>query len=269
MSRSALSPSTQSRNVLDASSTERQMEQNVGTDERAVSIAAGSILAALGLSRRSLPGVLIAAVGGGLIYRGATGHCPVYAAMGMDTTQSDDPDAVERETHEHGIHVEQAYLISRSAEDLYQYWRNFENLPRIMTHLESVRVSDEKHSHWVAKAPRIVGGSVEWDAEITRDEKNTAIAWRSLPGSQIDTAGEIRFTPALGDRGTEVHVYMDYVPPAGKLGHWIATLFGLAPRRQMQEDLRNFKRIMEVGELPTIVGQSHGTCTGQGEIYTE
>jgi uncharacterized membrane protein len=244
-------------------------EKNVRTDERVISIAAGSILAAVGLSRRSLPGVLAAAVGGGLLYRGATGHCPAYSALGMGTAHAGDADEIERETHEKGIHVEQAFLINRSPEDLYQYWRNFENLPRIMTHLEAVRVSDETHSHWVARAPRIAGGSVEWDAEITRDEKNKAIAWRSLPGSHVDTAGEIRFTPALGDRGTEVHVSMDYLPPAGKRGHWVATLFGLAPRRQMRKDLRHFKQIMETGEIATIVGQPRGTCTGQGTRETK
>jgi len=68
----------------------------------------------------------------------------------------------------------------------------------------------------------------------------------------------------MGDRGTEVHVFMDYVPPAGKLGHLVATLFGEAPRRQMREDLRNFKRLMECGEIPSINGQPRGTCTGRG-----
>ncbi len=237
---------------------------NVGPGERATSVAAGTVLALLGLGRRSLPGLLVAGVGGALIYRGATGHCHLYAAMGLDTANRSGQDA-EEDIAERGIHVEQAFLINRSPEDLYNYWRNFENLPRIMTHLESVRVLDERRSHWVAKAPRIAGGSVEWDAEITRDEPNSAIRWRSLPGSDIDTVGEIRFVPAMGDRGTETHVSMEYVPPAGRVGHWLATLFGLAPRRQMREDLRNFKRMMELGELPTIVGQPHGTCAGRGQ----
>jgi uncharacterized membrane protein len=105
---------------------------------------------------------------------------------------------------------------------------------------------------------------VVWDAEITEDVPNERIAWRSLPGSEIDTAGHIRFTPAMGDRGTEVHVSMNYVPPAGRFGHWVATLFGESPQRQMRDDLRNFKRLMETGELPTTEGQPHGTCSGRG-----
>src|SRR5687768_16693370 len=203
---------------------------NVGQGERTVSVAAGAILALLGLMRGSGTGLLVAGVGGALIYRGVSGHCPAYGALGMssaepDTSYEGGQRAMER-IEERGIHVEQAFLINRTPEDLYAHWRNFDNLPRIMTHLEAVTVIDERRSHWVAKAPRIAGGKVEWDAEITRDEPNRAIAWRSLPGSDVDTAGEIRFTPAMGDRGTEVHVFMDYVPPAGRLGHWVATLFG-------------------------------------------
>jgi len=242
---------------------------NVSEGERAVSVAAGSIMAMLGLRHRSIPGMLVAALGGGLIYRGATGHCAMYEALDMNTARDS---SAEEEIGRNGIQVAQSFLINRSPEDLYNYWRNFENLPRIMTHLESVRVSDDRRSHWVAKAPRLAGGSVEWDAEITRDEKNELIAWRSLPGSQIDTTGEIRFAPYLGgktDRGTEVHVLMHYVPPGGRMGHWLTSMLGENPKRVVREDLRNFKRIMEVGEIPTIIGQPHGTCTGQGETYTE
>lgn len=228
---------------------------NVGEGERAVSVAAGAILAIFGIARRSLPGLVVAGAGGALLYRGITGHSPTYQALGMDTAQGDQ-----------AIHVEQAFLINRTPEELYQYWRNFENLPRIMTHLKSVQVleGDGRRSHWVASAPRIAGGSVAWDAEITTDEPNSRIAWRSLPGSQVENAGEIRFAEALGDRGTEVHVFLDYMPPAGRLGHWLATAFGQSPQRQMKEDLRNFKRLMETGEIPTIEGQPHGTCTGAG-----
>jgi uncharacterized membrane protein len=235
---------------------------NVGDAERGVSVTAGAILALTGLSRRSIPGLLIGGVGAAMIHRGVTGHCYAYQSMGVDTAQDEGLD--EEAISERGIHVEQAFLINRSPEDLYNFWRNFENLPQIMTHLESVRVLDDRRSHWVAKAPRIAGGSVEWDAEITRDDRNSAIAWKSLPGSGVDNAGEIRFSPAPGDRGTEVHVYMDYVPPAGKLGHWIATLFGESPRRQMRDDLRNFKRLMETGDILTINGQPRGTCTHDG-----
>jgi len=236
-----------------------------------VSVAAGAILGLLGISRRSVPGMLIAGVGGALIYRGISGYCPLCAQLGIDTAHpsGDELDTTEREINERGIHIAQSFLINRSPEELYQFWRNFENLPRIMSYLESVRTIDQRRSHWVAKAPRLAGGKVEWDAEITRDEPNSLIAWRSLPGSDIDTAGDIRFQRAMGDRGTQVNVSMRYVPPAGKLGHWISSMLGENPKRVVREDLRNFKRIMEIGELPTIIGQPHGTCTGQGTRYTE
>ena len=238
---------------------------NVGSAERAVSIAAGAIAALQGLRRGTLPGLLCATVGGGLIYRGVTGTCPVYSKLGIDTAH-DQGEATETGG---GIRVATSFLINKSPEELYRFWRNFENLPRIMTHLESVRVIDERKSHWVARAPRIVGGQVEWDAEITRDEPNSIIAWRSLPGSTIDTTGEIRFAPAAGDRGTQVSVSMDYNPPGGRLGHWVTSMLGENPKRVVREDLRNFKRVMEIGEVLTIEDQPRGTCTGQGKRTAE
>jgi uncharacterized membrane protein len=242
------------------------LRQNVGGQERIASGAAGAILALLGLSRGSLPGLLVAGIGAGLLYRGVTGNCPLYEALDLDTAHEpvDEQDIAER-----GNHVGQAFLINRSPEELYQFWRNFENLPRIMTHLKSVRVTGDRRSHWVAEAPRIAGGQVEWDAEITADEPNRIIAWRSLPGSDVDTVGEIRFEKAMGDRGTLVNVSMEYIPPAGQLGHWLATLFGDNPNHTIREDLRNFKRIMEVGEILTVAGQPRGTCTGEGKRQAE
>jgi len=246
-------------------SQQQQTGVNVGEDERTVSVAAGAILALLGLSRRSLPGLLVAGVGGALVYRGVTGRCHTYSALGINTAAAPEP----AEIADRGIHVEEAFLINRTPEELYQYWRNFENLPRIMTHLERVQVTDGQRSHWVAKAPAIAGGSVEWDAEITRDEPNVAIAWRSLAGADVDNTGEVRFARALGDRGTEVHVSMAYIPPAGRLGSWAAKLFGKDANQQIREDLRTFKRVMEVGEAPTTDGQSRGTGTGRGKYEGE
>src|SRR5215213_10719454 len=217
-----------------------RQEVNVGGGERAISVAAGSVLALLGLGRGGMPGLLIAAVGGGLIYRGASGHCPLYKALDMDTARDE---AKPEDYFNHGIHVEQSYLINKSPQELYGQWRNFENLPKIMTHLESVTVIDEKRSHWVAKAPALAGGRVEWDAEIINDEPNALIAWRSLPNADVDNTGSVRFVPAPGDRGTEVKVVLDYIPPAGRLGKWVARLFGEEPTIQITEDLRKFKRI--------------------------
>ena len=228
--------------------------QNVGDSERAASVAAGVILAPLGVWRRSTPGYIVAAAGGALLARGLLGHCLMYKALGIDTA-SDEARSIE---------VVQSVLINKPVEELYAYWRDFANLPKIMTHLESVTVTDDRRSHWVAQAPRLAGGSVEWDAEIMRDEPNVAIAWRSLPGADVDNSGEVRFAAGLGDRGTQVTVHLKYSPPAGRLGQIVAFLAGEDPNAQVREDLRTFKRVMEVGEAPTIVGQSRGTCTGRG-----
>jgi uncharacterized membrane protein len=228
----------------------------------AVSVAAGAIVALEGLSRRSIPGLLMTGVGGALLLRGATRAPGLLSRLGLGEQR--DAREVAEAIDERGIEVSQAFLINRTPEALYAYWRDFENLPRIMTYLRDVQVHDERRSHWVAKAPLVAGGSVEWDAEITRDQPNRLIAWHSLPESQVDMVGEIRFRPALGDRGTEVHVRLRYVPPAGQLGHWLAKILGKAPRRTIREDLRNFKRMMEVGELPTTTGQPRGTCLKGG-----
>ena len=202
--------------------------RNVADSERVASVIAGSLLAGVGLSRGNLLGLLAAGIGGGLLVRGASGRCPMYQALGIDTAHVQGEDA-DHAVAERGIHVEQAYLVGRPAAELYAFWRDFTNLPTFMRHLERVEIVDERHSRWTAKAPRVAGGSVTWEAEITRDEPGALIAWHSLPGSQVVTVGEVRFAPALGDRGTEVRVSMDYIPPAGRLGHWVATLFGESP----------------------------------------
>lgn len=219
---------------------------NVGEIERWASLLGGGALLIYGLTRRSWGGLSLAAAGGGLLYRGAMGHCPVYQALGVDTAGE----------AKQGIHVEKAVTINRPMEELYRFWRDFENLPRFMHHLKSVTVSDERHSHWVATAP--AGASVEWDAEITADRENEQIAWRSLEGSEVPNSGQVRFVPAPGGRGTEVRVSLDYAPPAGLLGATFARLFGEEPSQQVEKDLLRFKNLMEAGEIPTTDGQPHG-----------
>jgi uncharacterized membrane protein len=148
--------------------------------------------------------------------------------------------------------VKNSLIINRAPEELYQYWHDFENLPNIMKHLESVSVRDERRSHWVAKAP--AGTSVEWDAEITEDRPNEFIAWRSLEGSDVDNSGSVRFEPAPGGRGTIVRVEINYTPPGGALGSLVAKLFGEEPGQQAQESLRCFKQLMETGEVAVSDG---------------
>jgi uncharacterized membrane protein len=143
--------------------------------------------------------------------------------------------------------VARSVTVNRGRDEVYAFWRNFENLPQFMKHLEAVTVHDERRSRWTAKAP--AGREVTWEAEILEDVPSERIAWRSLPGSMITNAGTVRFETAPGDRGTEVHVEMEYLPPAGMLGAVVATLFREEPREQLIDDLRAFKQVLEIGEV--------------------
>lgn len=146
-----------------------------------------------------------------------------------------------------GTIVKKSIIINKTPEELYGFWHNFENLPTFMKHLESVSVTGDGRSHWVAKAP--AGSSVEWDAEVTEDRPNELIAWRSLEGADVDNSGSVRFESAPGNRGTIVHVDIEYNPPGGAIGSAVAKLFGEEPGQQAYDDLRNLKQVMEVGEV--------------------
>jgi uncharacterized membrane protein len=147
-------------------------------------------------------------------------------------------------------------VINRPPEELYRFWRDFQNLPRFMFHIDSVGIVSEGRSHWVVKAP--AGGSVEWDAEILEDRPNEMISWRTVEGSDVRHSGTVRFLPASGGRGTTVRVEIEYCPPGGVLGMQIAKLFGREPGQQVQEDLRRLKQLMEAGEIITTEGQPSG-----------
>ncbi len=231
---------------------------NIGEYERAISTFGGPALALLGLSRRSLGGLALAAAGGLLLYRGLSGQCPAYRALGVSTAQNHDQSGP--------LYVEKSIQINRSAAEIYAFWRNFENLPLFMKHLESVRVLDDRRSHWVASGP--AGSTVEWDAEIAEDQPNELIAWRSLPGAQVDSAGSVRFEPATGGRGTLVRVSFGYNPPAGVIGAAFASLFGEAPGQQVEGDLRRLRNVLEAGETPTTEGQPAGQRSAIGKLIS-
>ncbi len=216
---------------------------NVGEIERWASLVGGGALALFGLSRRSLGGLGLAALGGALAYRGATGHCPMYGALGFSTAERHGP--VTSIPAGRGVRIETSITINRPREELYRFWRNIENLPRIMRHLESVRSSSPTRSHWTARGP--MGTSFEWDAEIHTERPSELISWRSLPGSDVDTAGSVHFLQAPAGRGTELRVVLKYDPPAGKVGASVARLLGEAPEDEITEDLRRFKETMESG----------------------
>jgi uncharacterized membrane protein len=163
------------------------------------------------------------------------------------------------------MQVRKSIAINRPPEELYRFWRDFQNLPRFMKHLESVQVIDARRSHWVAKGP--AGTKVEWDAEITDERTNEMIAWRSLEGAEVDNSGVVWFESAPGKRGTLVKVDLQYSPPAGVIGASVAKLFGEEPGWQMQDDLRHFKQVMEIGEVITTEGQPAGRTSSTSWRY--
>jgi len=240
-------------------------ETNVGPAERFVSATAGGALLAYGMKRGDTLGILLSVLGGSLAFRGATGHCHAYDVAGINTnseTQANFKSANNKKsaTFENGllsgkVHVSKSLTINKSPAELYSFWRNFENLPQFMEHLESVKNTGEKTSHWKAKAP--MGQSVEWDAEITSEQENERIGWRSLEGADIPNSGVVEFKPTT-NRGTEVKVMLTYEAPGGALGALFAKLFGEEPSQQVYGDLYRFKSLMESGEVITVEGQPSG-----------
>jgi uncharacterized membrane protein len=233
----------------DADTASRVSRRNIGRIERLLSMAAGGALAAYGLKRRAIPGGTAALAGAALLYRGATGHCDLYAALGINRAgghgtgvKADrDSDTRRQLGGTAGIHVEESIIVHKPVAEVYRFWRNFENFPKFMDHLELVAAREGGISHWIAKGP--AGLTVEWDARIINDIDNKLIAWQSLEGSTVATAGSVHFRDIGG--ATEVRVRLQYNPPAGKLGAAIARLFGEEPSLQIREDLERVKRLLE------------------------
>ncbi len=210
---------------------------NLSAVERLTSTIAGAALAALAFRRSNRA---LGLLGAGLVARGASGWCPVSAAVGRDTSDVSQP------TRHYlggsgGIYVEDSITIHRPITDVYSYWRRLENLPRFMAHLEAVHVTDRAHSHWVARGP--LGVTVGWDAEIINDIPPTLLSWKSVGQSDVVSAGSVRFR-AIGDSATEVRVKLQYDPPAGKVGATLAWLLGEDPKQQIAEDLQRFKQLL-------------------------
>jgi uncharacterized membrane protein len=155
------------------------------------------------------------------------------------------------------IRLKRSTVVNRPPEELYNFWREVENLPRFMYHLQSVQRIDERRSHWVTKGP--AGRRVEWDSEITDDRANELLAWRSAEGSAVYNAGVVRFEPRPGGRGTIVRVDMEYRPPGGIAGTAFAMLFNAAPEQQIYDDLRRLKQVIETGEVMRSDGSPEGT----------
>ena len=217
--------------------------RNISDAERWLSLAAGIGLAAYGASRRRPAGWAVAGLGALLVERGFTGHCRTYEMFGLNTAGTGE-DTRRALGGSAGVLVEESITINRSISELYRFWRNLENLPRFMSHLESVERVTDTLSRWRAKGP--AGTEVEWNAEIINEVPDQVIGWRSIEGSDVVSAGSVNFDPVAG--GTRVRVRLQYSPPGGKVGAAVAKMMGNDPATQIREDLRRFKEMVESQE---------------------
>jgi uncharacterized membrane protein len=223
--------------------------RNVEGWERALSVLVGAGWLARAAKRREL---LSAAGALGLIARGAAGFCPVNALLGRGRRRDDTRRAL---AGSHGIGLREVVTIERSADDVFAFWNTPSNLPRFMGNVERVQLLDDGRSHWTVRGP--AGVPLEWDAEIINEIDGELIAWRSLPGADVASAGSVRFRPH-GRYRTEVTVTLQYDPPGGKAGATLAWLAGKSPASQLRADLRRLKQLLETGEVPTVSGQPSG-----------
>ncbi len=221
--------------------------QNIGDAQRGISLVAGGGLLAAGLYRRSWTGAGLSLLGCALLYRGLTGYCALFHAAGIDMSGNEQlTNSLGRRKVRTGraTKIRRAIEVHRPAEALYRFWRSFDNLPHVMSHLESVQVINDQLSHWKVKtmsgAP-----SVEWDAEIINDVENERIGWRSLHDADVDNTGSVEFKPIDDGRRTEVTVTLQYEPPAGRIGSAVAKWLGEDPEDKLAQDLQQFKDHIE------------------------
>jgi uncharacterized membrane protein len=234
----AMSPEEHASSVLPPATGSTKI--NLATGERVISVLGGAALSVYGLRNIKSPSGIGMLLGGTfLLVRGISGYCAISQALHRNTANKK-PSAME---------VTTTLLINRPRYEVYAYWRTLGNLPRFMKHLKEVTEVDDRRSRWAAEIPGGLG-SVSWEAEITEDISGEIIAWRSLPGSTIDNAGEVKFKDAPGNKGTEVRATISYRLPAGELGSLAGKLFNPAVKQMIMDDLRRFKRILETGESP-------------------
>jgi uncharacterized membrane protein len=218
----------------------------------ALGIAAG--LVGYGVSRRSASGWCVAAAAAPLVWRGVTGRWP-GGFEGLVRPAGDTRDALRGSR---GVNVRESIRLENPVDEVYRFWARLENLPRFMRHLATVSDLGGGRSHWAARGP--AGVTVEWDAEIINEIPNRVLAWRSLPGGDVTSAGSVTFEPARAERGTQLTVTLQYAPPAGPLGRTVALLFGREPSQTIREDLRTLKQILEAGEVARATASAKGAA---------
>lgn len=234
---------TQGSNVFDRYEGAHLPGVNVSNFERIATTAIGAFLVFHSLRRirkNPLRSISRIAAGGAMLYRGVSGHCPVYEKLEIDGNRSE------------SINIRTHMIVNKPKHEVYQFWRKLENLPLFMKHLVSVTELDSKHSRWEAKIPEGNPLTLKWDAEIVKDDEGSLLSWKSLPGSTIDNAGKVEFRDALGERGTELRVMITYRPPAGNIGSNVAKLFNPLFEKMVRNDIMNFKSFIDAGSVSSL-----------------
>ena len=211
---------------------------NVAQNERMISVGLGAFLLSSGmnnLTRHPIRGLFRTIIGAGLLYRGVTGHCPVYASLGKTSGVSSSSPA---------INIRTGLIVNKPKDEVYAFWRKLENLPLFMKHIATVTEIDSKHSHWEAEIPGGIG-KIKWNAEIVKEEEGRLIGWQSIPNATIHNAGKVTFKEALGGSGTELEVVISYHPPAGELGAGLAKALNGVFEKIIRQDIMNFKEYIE------------------------
>ncbi|MEX0609849.1 MAG: SRPBCC family protein [Balneolaceae bacterium] len=212
------------------------LSKNIGTKERVVSIIAGSSLLLDMLADRDRS-FLKTLTGGYLLYRGVSGHCVINQALGITDASSKD------------IHINTSIIVDKPRSEVYDFWRNLENLPKIMKHIEKVEAIDEETSNWEANMPGGVG-KISWKSKITEDVPNEHISWRSLPDSTIENVGDVRFKDV--GKETKIKVDISYRAPLGTLGKRVAKVLNPALEGMVKDDIRNFRKVIETREAAVV-----------------
>lgn len=212
---------------------------NISRNERILSLVGGSYLLYKALTKdKSLLKTLAASY---LLFRGSTGYCPANQAIGIDEVELTND-----------VNIRTSVTVNKPRDQVYNFWRNLENLPIFMKHIHEVRALDDKTSEWEAQIPGGLG-TITWQSEIVEDIPGEFISWISLPNSTIENVGSVRFNDA-GRFGTEIHADITYRAPLGTAGKRVAKLVNPLLETLVKQDIRDFKRIIETGEIPIANG---------------
>lgn len=230
------------------------------TVKRVIAVVLGGALLVRGLRRRSLRGIAMALVGGGLLYRTLGGTDRTKEQLGprtaMDSRREEQFGAADT------MQVSRSITVGKPADKLYETWRDPDEFSRIMGHFAEVTSSDGDHWHWTVHGP--VGRDVSWESRIVTAEPGEFLQWETTDDAMVPNRGSVRFRSAPGDRGTEVTLSVRFDPPGGTLGNAVLERLEIAPETLVATALRRFKSLAETGEIATLKGNP--SARGKGDL---